>query len=109
MFDSSYLGSRIYGSLLKKHDTKDERLCFKLKRYKNELYFCVACRRQFYFFTYYGIIFACLLDEVVVVGIARGGKEALVQVQNLRPRVILPDLFMPGLSIPEDYSPVYIS
>jgi DNA-binding NarL/FixJ family response regulator len=37
-------------------------------------------------------------DEVVTVGTAGGGMEALVQAQNLRPQVILLDLVMPGLS-----------
>ena len=36
-------------------------------------------------------------DEVVIVGTAGGGMEALVQAQNLRPQVILLDLVMPGL------------
>jgi two-component system nitrate/nitrite response regulator NarL len=37
-------------------------------------------------------------DEIVVVGVARGGEEALANVQDLRPQVILIDLIMPGLT-----------
>ena len=36
--------------------------------------------------------------EVVVVGSASEGKEALAQAQQLRPQIILIDLRMPGLS-----------
>lgn len=36
-------------------------------------------------------------NEVVIVGKARGGKEALVQAQELRPQVVLLDLAMPDL------------
>jgi len=36
-------------------------------------------------------------DDLTVVGVARGGEEALTQAQDLRPRVILVDLNMPGL------------
>jgi two-component system nitrate/nitrite response regulator NarL len=36
--------------------------------------------------------------ELVVVGAARGGEEALAQAQDLRPQVVLLDLNMPGLS-----------
>ena len=35
--------------------------------------------------------------EVVVVGTARSGEEALTQAQQLRPQVILIDLRMPGM------------
>ena len=37
-------------------------------------------------------------QELVVVGTARGGEEALAQAQELRPQVILIDLRMPGLN-----------
>ncbi len=37
-------------------------------------------------------------DEVVVVGAAGGGEEALAQAQLLQPQVILIDLNMPGMS-----------
>jgi len=37
-------------------------------------------------------------DEVVVVGTAGGGEEALVRAKELQPQVILLDLAMPGLS-----------
>jgi len=37
-------------------------------------------------------------DEVVVVGTAGGGEEALTQVQELQPQVILLDLMMPGMT-----------
>lgn len=37
-------------------------------------------------------------DEVVVVGTAGGGKEALAKVQDLRPQVVLLDLAMPGMT-----------
>lgn len=37
-------------------------------------------------------------QELVVVGAARGGEEALAQAQALRPQVVLLDLNMPGLS-----------
>ena len=37
-------------------------------------------------------------DDLTVVGVARGGEEALAQAQNLRPLVVLIDLHMPGLS-----------
>lgn len=40
----------------------------------------------------------CCYDEVVVVGIARSGEEALAQAPDLQPQVILVDLHMPGLS-----------
>ncbi|MBI2951942.1 response regulator transcription factor [bacterium] len=36
--------------------------------------------------------------EVVVVGVAGGGEEALAQAQLLQPQVILIDLNMPGMS-----------
>jgi CheY-like chemotaxis protein len=36
-------------------------------------------------------------DDVVIVGTANEGKEALVQVERLQPQVILIDLAMPGL------------
>lgn len=36
--------------------------------------------------------------EVVLVGTARGGQEALEQAQRLQPQVILLDLRLPGLS-----------
>jgi len=36
--------------------------------------------------------------EVVVVGAARGGVEALAEARRLRPQVILLDLRMPGIS-----------
>jgi DNA-binding NarL/FixJ family response regulator len=36
--------------------------------------------------------------ELVVVGAARGGEEALAQAQALHPQIILLDLNMPGLS-----------
>ncbi len=36
-------------------------------------------------------------DDVVIVGTANEGKEALVQVEGLQPQVILIDLAMPGL------------
>jgi DNA-binding NarL/FixJ family response regulator len=36
--------------------------------------------------------------ELDVVGVARGGEEALAQAQALRPEVILIDLRMPGLN-----------
>jgi len=37
-------------------------------------------------------------DDLTVVGVARGGEEALAQAQNLKPEVVLIDLHMPGLS-----------
>jgi two-component system nitrate/nitrite response regulator NarL len=37
-------------------------------------------------------------DELAVVGVARGGEEALIKAQDLRPQIILVDLNMPGLS-----------
>ena len=37
-------------------------------------------------------------DEVMVIGKARGGKEALAQAQELQPQVVLLDLVMPDLS-----------
>ena len=37
-------------------------------------------------------------DEVVVVGTAGGGKEAMAKVQDLRPQVVLLDLAMPGMT-----------
>ena len=37
-------------------------------------------------------------EDLVVVGTARGGKEALAQAQELRPEVILVDLNMPGMN-----------
>lgn len=37
-------------------------------------------------------------QELALVGIARSGREALDQAQDLRPQVILIDLDMPGLS-----------
>ncbi|MBI4199224.1 MAG: response regulator transcription factor [Chloroflexi bacterium] len=37
-------------------------------------------------------------NEVVIVGTAGGGEEALAKVQDLRPQVVLLDLAMPGLS-----------
>jgi len=36
-------------------------------------------------------------DELTVVGVARGGQEALILAPDLRPQVILVDLNMPGL------------
>jgi two-component system response regulator NreC len=36
--------------------------------------------------------------ELAVVGVLRGGEEALAQAQDLRPHVILIDLNMPGLN-----------
>lgn len=36
-------------------------------------------------------------DDVTVVGVAGGGKEALVKAQELHPQVILLDLAMPGM------------
>ena len=36
-------------------------------------------------------------DELTVIGVARGGEEALAQAQDLRPEVVLIDLNMPGL------------
>ncbi|MFQ5858346.1 MAG: response regulator transcription factor [Anaerolineae bacterium] len=36
-------------------------------------------------------------DELTVVGVARGGEEALILAQDLQPQVILVDLNMPGL------------
>jgi two-component system nitrate/nitrite response regulator NarL len=36
-------------------------------------------------------------DELTVVGVARGGEEALTRAQDLRPQVVLIDLNMPGL------------
>jgi DNA-binding NarL/FixJ family response regulator len=36
-------------------------------------------------------------DDVTVVGVAGGGKEALVKAQELHPQVILLDLTMPGM------------
>ena len=36
-------------------------------------------------------------DDVFIVGIARGGREALAQARELRPRVVLLDLVMPDL------------
>ncbi len=36
--------------------------------------------------------------ELVVIGSARGGANALVKAKELRPEVIVIDLFMPGLS-----------
>lgn len=40
----------------------------------------------------------CCCNEVVVIGIARSGEEALRVAQELQPQVILTDLHMPGLS-----------
>jgi len=45
---------------------------------------------------------ACFLkenyrDDVTVVGVADGGKEALVKAQELHPQVILLDLALPGM------------
>ena len=37
-------------------------------------------------------------EEMLVVGTARGGEEALVKVEALRPHIVLLDLAMPGLS-----------
>jgi DNA-binding NarL/FixJ family response regulator len=36
-------------------------------------------------------------DELTVVGVARGGEEALAQAQDLQPGIVLIDLNMPGL------------
>ena len=36
--------------------------------------------------------------EVVILGMAGGGAEALIQAEKLRPNVVLMDLAMPGLS-----------
>ncbi len=36
-------------------------------------------------------------DELEIVGTARAGEEALVQVRHLRPHVVLMDLAMPGM------------
>jgi DNA-binding NarL/FixJ family response regulator len=38
------------------------------------------------------------LNKLAVVGVARGGEEALTLAQDLRPQVILIDLNMPGLN-----------
>ena len=40
-------------------------------------------------------------DELVIVGVATGGKEALAQAQDLRPQVVLIDLRMADLRGPE--------
>ncbi len=37
-------------------------------------------------------------DEVVVIGVAGSGEEALTQARDLRPQAILLDLRMPGMS-----------
>ena len=37
-------------------------------------------------------------DDVVVVGVAGGGEEALALAQDLKPDIVLIDLAMPGLS-----------